>query len=410
MLSVYTRHYPPCRHTHVQYHRCACPKWIRGRIENAGLIRLSARTNSWAKAQKKAREMEKSIAIKTAAGAYLNDEWSRRLKPVTLGQKRAFIKSKLLPWCEQCGLVRLDQIQLSHLREFRQNWDVSASTAGRWHERLRSFFAFCVTNGWLRANPTDALKRPVRARIVPTNCFSRNEFQQITAATEGYEYGGGFDCWHRGRRMLALVLLMRWSGLAIKDAVALGCDRLDERGALFLRRAKTGVPVFVPLPPAVVFILRALPPLSPSYFFWSGHGDLSSAVKGYQRSFRKLFRLTDIRNPDGTRKRCHSHMFRDTFAVEMLLAGVPIDQVATLLGHRSVKMTEKHYLPWVRARQRQLTASVRQAWFPEVRQAPVPQGREVEHRQTCFRAAKSHRFQLHMNRNMPAAHPFFPYT
>jgi integrase/recombinase XerD len=32
-------------------------------------------------------------------------------------------------------------------------------------------------------------------------------------------------------------------------------------------------------------------------------------------------------------------MFRDTFAVEMLLAGVPIDQVSLLLGHASVKIT-----------------------------------------------------------------------
>src|SRR5882724_7019226 len=103
-------------------------------------------------------------------------------------------------------------------------------------------------------------------------------------------------------------------------------------------------------------------------------------------------------------------MFRDTFAVELLLAGVPIDQVATLLGHRSVKMTEKHYLPWVRARQRQLTASVRLAWFAEVRQAPVPQGREAEHRQTCSRPTKSHWFHLHVDRNVPVAHPFFLYT
>jgi len=43
-------------------------------------------------------------------------------------------------------------------------------------------------------------------------------------------------------------------------------------------------------------------------------------------------------------------MFRDTFAVELLLAGVTIDQVSVLLGHRSIKMTEKQNLPWVRAR------------------------------------------------------------
>jgi hypothetical protein len=55
-------------------------------------------------------------------------------------------------------------------------------------------------------------------------------------------------------------------------------------------------------------------------------------------------------------------MFRDTFAVEVLLAGVPIDQVSILLGHKSVKITEKHYAPWVKARQEQLAASVRNAW------------------------------------------------
>jgi integrase/recombinase XerD len=88
-------------------------------------------------------------------------------------------------------------------------------------------------------------------------------------------------------------------------------------------------------------------------------------------SFRKLFQIADIKDPNGTRKRCRSHMFRDTFAVELLLAGVPIDQVSVLLGHRSVKMTERHYLPWVKARQKQLTASVHRAWFPEVQQALV---------------------------------------
>ncbi len=32
-------------------------------------------------------------------------------------------------------------------------------------------------------------------------------------------------------------------------------------------------------------------------------------------------------------------MFRDTFAIEMLLAGARPEQVAILLGHKSVKIT-----------------------------------------------------------------------
>ena len=52
-------------------------------------------------------------------------------------------------------------------------------------------------------------------------------------------------------------------------------------------------------------------------------------------------------------------MFRDTFSVQLLLAGVPLEQVSLLLGHKSVKITEKHYAPFVRARQEQLILAVR---------------------------------------------------
>jgi integrase/recombinase XerD len=61
-------------------------------------------------------------------------------------------------------------------------------------------------------------------------------------------------------------------------------------------------------------------------------------------------------------KAAHPHRFRDTFAVELLLAGVPIDQVSILLGHSSIKVTEKSYSPWVKARQEQLEAAVMKTW------------------------------------------------
>ena len=38
--------------------------------------------------------------------------------------------------------------------------------------------------------------------------------------------------------------------------------------------------------------------------------------------FRRLFEVAGLETPDGERKRCLPHMFRDTFAVEMLLAQI----------------------------------------------------------------------------------------
>ena len=161
-------------------------------------------------------------------------------------------------------------------------------------------------------------------------------------------------------------MLMRWSGLRIRDAVTLERTRLINDN-LLLYQAKTGTPVYVPLPPQVAEALRTLPDgvkPNPRYFFWSGNGLPKSAVADWQRSFRRVFKLAGLEKPDGSAKRCFPHMLRDTFAVEMLLAGVPIDQVSMLLGHASVKITEKHYSPWVKARQDQLAASVRNAWVP----------------------------------------------
>ena len=83
---------------------------------------------------------------------------------------------------------------------------------------------------------------------------------------------------------------------------------------------------------------------------------------------KKLFGIAEI--PDG-----HAHRFRDTFALELLLAGISIERVSVLLGHQSVRITERHYSPWAKSRQEQLEADLRKAWkrdplaqdFPDVR-------------------------------------------
>jgi integrase len=57
---------------------------------------------------------------------------------------------------------------------------------------------------------------------------------------------------------------------------------------------------------------------------------------------------------DGEPMHFHTHMLRDTFAVELLLQGVPLDEVPKLLTHTSVGVTETHYSPWVKARREKL--------------------------------------------------------
>ena len=46
-----------------------------------------------------------------------------------------------------------------------------------------------------------------------------------------------------------------------------------------------------------------------------------------------------------------SHRLRDTFAVDLLTKGVPLEEVSKLLGHESIKTTERSYSKWMKGRQ-----------------------------------------------------------
>lgn len=380
MLSVYTRHHPDCaKKDDSTYRRCRCPKWLDGTLPGrSGRFRVSAKTKSWEKAELVARKYENSALIgeelkpakmptvKEAVGVFLADAEARGLAPATLQKLRGIFQVQLVGFAEESGITFLREFNSRNLTEWRQTWKREKELARKKKfERVIGFFWYCVRQGWLRENPTATMGRVI-AKHVPTDYFTADEYKRIIGAT--YRLGEYAErSWapeKRGIRIRALTELMRWSGLRIRDAVTLECGRLVEN-KIMLYQAKTGTPVFVPLPPHVADLLRSIPPglkPNPNYFFWSGNGLPKTFVANWQRAYRRLFNVADLRKPDGTPKRCHCHMFRDTFAVEMLLAGVPIDQVSILLGHASVRVTEKHYSPWVRARQDQLEKSVQSAW------------------------------------------------
>jgi len=125
-------------------------------------------------------------------------------------------------------------------------------------------------------------------------------------------------------------------------------------GKLFLYTAKAGTPVYCPLPDFVLSALDNLPAQGPHYF-WTGQSKPKTAISHWQCELKELFRLAEVEHG-------HAHRFRDTFAIELLLQGVPMERVSVLLGHRSIRVTEKHYAPWVLARQEQLEADVRRTW------------------------------------------------
>jgi integrase len=383
MLSIYSRHYPPCPSDDINYKRCRCPKWINGILGSDGpFIRRSAKTRSWEKAEDFKRKLEEEyeakakrleeasrpepalVTVKEAVARFLNSKRNENLADSTLDKLTTIFEKQFLAWATSYGFTHITEITTADLEGFRDTWTDGPLAKKKKQERLIGFFYYCLRLGWIKSNPAVLLGR-IRADGPPTDYFPAPEFEKIMDATYIYQPKGWVECRNQATRLRILTLLMRWSGLAIRDAVTLERRRLNEQGELFLYRAKTGSPVYVPVPPDVAESLRNIPPgpsPNPRYFFWSGNGSPKSVVGNWQRSFRRLFKIANLRRDDGSIKRCHPHMLRDTFAVEMLLAGLPLEQVSILLGHKSVKITEKHYAPWVKARQEQLAANVRKAW------------------------------------------------
>jgi integrase/recombinase XerD len=379
MLTLYRRHLKRCSKADDRYwKRCSCPMWVEGTVQT-GYLRKSLRTGSWERAQGLAQQIETAddpktvpakpeqpTTIQQAVGEYLADAKARDLAESTLYKLDLFFKKQFLTWAKAEGHTILRDLDLRSMQAFRATWTDGGLAKKKKQERLTGFFWFCIRADWITKSPTLNLKR-ISVQQKPTDYFPREEYAKILDATYRLDDGRerGYDIEKRGDRIRALAELMRWTGLRIRDAVTLEKTRLLANDNLFLYQAKTGVPVYVPLPHHVAEAVRNVPPgpkPNPRYFFWSGNGEPKSVVADWQRSFRRLFEVAALKHADGTPKRCFPQMLRDTFAVEMLLAGVPIDQVSILLGHKSVKITEKHYAPWVKARQDQLAASVRTAW------------------------------------------------
>ena len=360
MLRIYRRHLKACGKRSERYRRCNCPIQVEGTL-GGEFIRKSLDLTSWVAASNllagwnasgKIGVIRQEIpSVPKAVERFFEDAQARGLRPQTIGKLKVVLEKQLVPFCERRGLTQFRQISTDEIRRFRESWSDSPISALKKLERLRSFFRFCVDNGWIEKNQCLGIKPPKWDQR-PTMPFTEDEVERILAAIEKFPTNGKHGAQNRPR-LRAMVLLLRYSGLRIGDAVSLTKDRVKD-GKIYLRTEKTGTFVFVPVPAVVTDALSEL--VCGERYFWSGNGNLKSAVGDWQRSFRRLMKLADI--SDG-----HFHRFRDTAAVGWLERGLSLEQVSVLLGHRSIKVTEKHYRPWVKSLQVSLEEAVRKSWI-----------------------------------------------
>ena len=369
-MTVYARHSVKCPHRKMknagQYRRCKCPLWLRwGKCH-----KRSAGTRSWEIANKAARQLEQElerealgietpkppdhVTIDSALELYLVDRSQRRIKDSSKAQR---LLGRLRDYAYSRNVILLKDVSARMLTEWRATWTFNKDSGGpavAWSV-VKTFFRWAHSIDLIPADVSSKL-RPlpsVRKQVQP---LTRDEMERLLAATSQCGFTPEI-----AERVRIFILLQRWSGLACVDAATLPRALLRADDNLTqVHRTKTDAEVFIPLPPAVAQMLRAHANDHPDYFFWNpSRMKRTSLICQFGDWLRLVFDKAGVKHGQ---QEMLSHRFRHTFAVELLLAGVPIEQVSKLLGHKTVRTTERYYSAWVKERQRKLEADVKQAW------------------------------------------------
>ena len=359
LITIFVRHAADCKYAGDEFSkRCTCRKHFRWSKDGVQ-YRKQAGTRSWTEAEEVKRKLEDGWAgrvpetastptLREAVSTFSANKEAQGVKP-KVRAAYALELERLVRFSEGRAIFLVVQaLTLENLTAFRATWTTiypSTNTRVLAQKRINHFLKFCYNAGWINRVPK-----------LSTIKVTEPETQPLTEA----EYNRLLK--HATGKTRVLIQLMRWSGLAIRDASTLKRSDLHvEKGVnkIVRKRTKTGTPLYIPIPPDVAAELKATLNGNPEYVFWeetTATEDVQAGNMGSRVS--AVFEAAGVTS-EGT---LVSHRLRATFAVDLLTKGVPLEHVSKLLGHTSVTTTEKHYAKWVKGRQDLLDTLVSKTW------------------------------------------------
>jgi integrase/recombinase XerD len=375
VVTIFVRHSKDCPYRGDEFNkRCRCLKHLRW-SHNGEQHRQSAKARTWAEAEIVKRRVEEKFkpanertpsaiehkTIQQAIELFVNFKTSEGLDSNVL---KKYIREldRLRQFMDKRMAFHVAEISLEHLTEYRGKWIEpypSSTTRQKVQERLLTFLRYCYDARWLDRVPHLSA---IHVDEPPTLPLTDQEYKKLLA-----QCSKEFQT-EKAKKVHALIQCMRHSGLAIRDAVPLERDEIQWDAKkrvhrVVTSRQKTGVHVSVPIPPEVATELLGVLSGNDRYLFWNRgsfggnespkrgrDGNETTAVTAMQTDLRNLFRAAGLYLED---QHMVSHRLRDTFAVSLLSGGVPLEEVAKMLGN-SIKVCERHYGKWMQSRQDRL--------------------------------------------------------
>jgi integrase len=350
MLTIYKRHIKDCGNRSRTAKRCACPVWVQGTLKGKP-VRESLKLSNWEAAQKIVRSWEidgrsAPVSLKDAGDRFVADLKARELSSETIAKNERTVNELVEYLGENTSLP---SVTLNDLGKFREAWKLRPITARKKLERIRSFFKFCIERDWIEKNPAKGLLPPKEIDI-ERKPYEPGELEKIEWAIPLFPAKGIYGE-ANSSRLKVFITVLRWTGLRIRDVVQLKKSQVQGE-YIILRTQKNKKPVKLLLHAEAKEALDGVD--NPGeYFFWSGLGNAKSCVGDWQRTLARLSKIAGFR--------IHAHRWRHNFAADLLSKGVPVSEVAAILGN-SPRIVERHYSQWIDARQSSLDKAVKSAW------------------------------------------------
>jgi integrase len=203
---------------------------------------------------------------------------------------------------------------------------------------LRSFLTFASTEGLIEPAVADAVP-PVpsgkQARV--PSVWEPGEVEQILNAIDR-----GNPC---GRRDYAIVLLIARLGLRSIDVKRLEFADFDwPSNRLFVTQAKTGhrfqLPLLKDVGWAVIDYIRHARPVCAAPQVFVRHTAPIGAFSDQDHLHQILVKHARVAHVPISEKRRHGmHSLRHTLATRLMEDGTPLEEIADILGHQSVRST-----------------------------------------------------------------------
>jgi len=393
-LKLYRRHRTECEGGHLEdtrsgefeegrrgWKKCACLIHVSGTLGGKFNRRQTGKSD-WEEAKALAAAWEAAdswdgkaepppppvtaavpgrITLADAVRVFLTHREGARIAPATLRKYRTFTK-QLTAFADTRGYVILDQLTAGDIDVFYGGWKLGARAKGKRLGTLRAFFRFCMNRKWLLENPVSGdIKPPIGANRVANKApYTDDELQRILDACDKL----GEVVWTNGRERGAwtgedvkdFIWVMVYTGLRISDVGLFHMNRL-KGNEVFLRAKKNGGEVFAYIPDWLSERLHARAKRCGARPFVVGQSNrLETVTDMWRRKIGKVFELAGKFEETPT-----PHRFRHTFARVLLQRGVPVADVADLLGDDE-KTVREHYSRWVPERQARLTKILKDAF------------------------------------------------